>query len=288
MIIGTSPLGISYFSGQENIGGEYDTLFFYGNNTGAIIDSVWGRYMELTPEYFNTLNPNTYNPTWTINTYLMALFEYTLSGGNISNIDEYLTQWAIYRLTNDNTQLEFLNNISINDSSYKDYTVLIGNSYQYYIFAKNENIMSPPLVSNIVQPSYYGHYLIDVTHNITYVLNINVESGALTQNEEYTMHNVNNKYNVFMKGNNQYQSATIQGILICSTDAEGTINNSVSLLEEFNNFVHDDDILKYYKNRKGQIFNVFTSDANMSVLNDNIGSQPMVVSVTITEKGDVL
>lgn len=288
MIIGISPIGISYFSGEQFTSGEYTSITFYGGNTGIILDSVWGRYMELTESYFDSLTPITYNPTWTTNTYLMALFNHSLSGGNISNIDEYLTTWSIYRLTDNNTQLDFLNDIDIELSSYKDYTAILGHKYQYYIFAKNDDVMSPPLVSNVIQPEYYAHYLIDVTNNITYVLNINVESGALTQNEEYTMHNVNNKYNVFMKGNNQYQSATIKGILVCSMDVEGTINNSVSVLEDFNNFVHNDDILKYYKNRKGQIFNVFTSDSNMSVLNDNIGSQPMVVSVTITEKGDVL
>lgn len=287
MIIGLDPIGISYFNGQHEIGGNYSSITFNGNNTGIILDSIWGRNMTITKEYFDSLSLITYKPSWTLNTYLMALFENSLSAGNIVNTDSYFDEWAIYRRTDNNEQLEFIDSIPIESVRYKDYTALIGHEYQYYIFAKSDNVLSSPLISDIIKVNYDGNYLIDVNNQKTYILNINVESGAITQNEEYTMHNVNNKYNVFMKGNNQYFSTNISGILTSSVDSEGVINNSVEILQEFNDFVHDNNILKYYKNRKGQIFNVFTSDSNMSVLNDNIGSQPMVVSVTVTEKGEV-
>lgn len=287
MFIGISPFGMSFFNGQHEIGGNYSSIIFSGNNTGIILDALWGRNMVITKEYFNSLNLTTYKPSWTLNTYLMALFEDSLSAGNIVNADSYFSEWAIYRRTDNSEQLEYINSIAIENTTYKDYTALIGHKYQYYIFAKSDDVLSAPLISDEIQIYYDGNYLIDVNNQKTYILNINVESGSISQNEEYTMHNVNNKYNVFMKGNNQYFSTTISGILTSSVDTEGTINNDVEILQEFNDFVHNDNILKYYKNRKGQIFNVFTSDASMSVLNDNIGSQPMVVTVTVTEKGDV-
>lgn len=287
MIIGLDPIGVSYFSGQYEIGGNYSSITFNGNNTGVILDSIWGRNMVITKEYFNSLSLITYKPTWTLNTYLMALFENSLSAGNIVNTDSYFSEWAIYRRTDNSEQLEFIDSIPIESVRYKDYTALIGHEYQYYIFAKSDNVLSSPLISDKVKVNYNGNYLINVDNQTTYILNINVESGAITQNEEYTMHNVNNKYNVFMKGNNQYFSTNISGILTSSIDVEGTVNNDVEILQEFNDFVHNNNVLKYYKNRKGQIFNVFTSDSNMSVLNDNIGSQPMLVTVTVTEKGAV-
>lgn len=287
MIIGIAPLSITFLNGQHNIGGNFDTIKFFGNNTGIILDNIWGRNMEITNEYWNSLSIETYKPSWTLNTYLLAMFQESLNAGNIASGNEYFDSWSIYRRTDNNEQLEFINDIPISQLTYKDYTALIGHVYQYYIFAKSKNVLSSPLISNEITVNYNGNYLIDVNNQKTYVININVESGAITQNEEYTMHNVNNKYNVFMKGNNQYFSTNISGILTNSVDSEGVINNSVEILQEFNDFVHDNNILKYYKNRKGQIFNVFTSDSNMSVLNDNIGSQPMVVSVTVTEKGKV-
>lgn len=287
MIIGVSPIGVPYLTDVYKIGGNFDTLEFFGNNTGLILDDLWGRNMVLTPEYFNSLTTDTYKPTWTLNTYLLAMFEETLSGGNIGSGNEYFDSWLVYRRTDKNQQLEYLDTIPINQLVYKDYTALINHTYQYYIFAKSENIISSPLISSVITANYYGNYLINVDENKTYVLNINVSSGEIIQNEEYTMHNVNSKYNVFMRGNNQYFSTTISGVLTASVDEQGTINNSVEILEEFNDFVHNDNVLKYYKNRKGQIFNVFTSDASMQVLNDNIGSQPMVVTVNVTEKDSV-
>ena len=83
---------------------SYDKITFYGGSTGTTIDSVWGRNEVIDDTTIEGYNLTTYAPTWTVNTYMLALFDNTLDAGNISGLTTPITNWLIFRQDPDQTQ----------------------------------------------------------------------------------------------------------------------------------------------------------------------------------------
>lgn len=234
---------------------EYDEITFFGGSIGAIIDKVYGVNGEVTYADLAQSTDTAMRLKWTPNTYLMAEFNNTLSGGNVPGINSEIIKWLVYRWDAKNSQLKPVSEIDVSQSGFIDYTAARGDTYQYWIFATTKNEISAPLKTNMVNHEYFGWFLIDVEQNTAYAFNLNQAGGAIQQGEDYVEHETNSRFHVFSRGRKDSLEGSVTAIVAddCSADTQ-----SLELVESIRNFILSDRE-KIIKDNKGRVFKAFVS-----------------------------
>lgn len=264
---------------------SYDTFKFYGGVTGAIFSKIWGRNIIISADEFNDYTYETYLPSWTTETYMMAMFNNSLNAGNIENIVGEVQSWYLYRKESTSTSLEFLKILSSSNITYFDFNVLNTKKYTYYLFVQDATILSSPILTNEETSDYYGWFLIDTDNNRTYHFDINFEGGNKTHVDKYTEHKTNNKVNAFTRGTTFFIEGSINAIISrdnLRTDIQYT-NEDLASLAEFVNSERP----KLLKSRRGELYNVFTYDYKETLLNKNLGENIYISSFSFKEVGDL-
>lgn len=281
--LGTSPL--QSFNPVVPPSVSYDKITFYGDTTGATIDSVWGQNTIVPDATIEAYSPVTYNPEWTTDTYMLALFNSTLDAGNISGLTSPILTWQIFRQDPLQTQLRFLGEVDVSQSSFEDFRATLGNNYRYLIFGKSATEISNPLTSGFIVPEYKGWFLIDADDEVAYRFNLDIASGSNQTDEDYSEFATNNRTNSFSRGNRKAKQNTISAIIRDESQVL-TVDQTNELLDEFNDFIVSTKT-KYVKDRRGRIYKVFTFGESEPQLNDNIQDQIIVVSFSYVESGEV-
>lgn len=288
MFLGLSFIGTSFFQSFNNSLPSlktYDKLIFYAQNSGVTISKVWGRNILISNTTANSYNSSNYNPTFDSNTYMLSLFNNTLFSGNITGLDSPATSWILYRLDSNNNQLIFLAELDVNTTSYEDFRVLMGESYQYYLFAKNSTQLSDPIISDSVSADYWGWYLIDPENNISYQFDSNAQSNPLQLEQDITFYNTNNQYQLVSKGNMNSFTGQIQAI-IWDGNGETTYEQGNTIMAQLKEFLLSSRT-KYLKDRRSRIWKIETFDYSEGQLNDAISEQVLVSSFSFREIGSV-
>ena len=224
----------------------YDKVTFYaGDSTfgGCTIDKVYGVNGEQEPaEIAQNANLN-FVPVWGPDVYLLAEFNNSYSGGNVTNITSPITEWQIYRAEVGESDITQVGTVDVLEQQFIDYTALKNKDYIYYLFAANDTEISSPLLSNEVHCDYYGWYLIDVENDIAYVFDIDFNGGTIEQNEEIEEYNTNLPYNAYSRGATNFVSGTITALV---PEDMCTLDQPVDYVENLRAFIFSDR-LKYLK-----------------------------------------
>jgi hypothetical protein len=178
----------------------------------------------------------------------------------------------------------FLTKLDVSATTYRDFKALIKEEYEYYLFGQGESEISSPLVSNNIQPDYYGWFIIDEENSIAYKFDTNMSSDALTPDEDFTEYQTNAKYNAFSRGKRNAIRGSIRAIM--GNIESNNIDQSNSLLSQFRDFIVSDRP-KLLKDRKGRIYRIFSYGYSEQQLNDNIQEQVIVSSFSFVELGEV-
>ncbi len=263
----------------------YNKITIYSGNSGCTISKLWGRNTTISDSVINNYNISNYLPSFTPETYVLGLFANNLSVGNITNITNTIISWLIYRLDPNSSQLKFIKEVDVSVTSYEDFTTLLNNQYQYYLFAKSSDEISSPINTNSVVSNYFGHYFIDVDNSISYNFDTNVESGGMNIETDVTFYNTNNEFQTVSKGNLNCAGGNISAIMWDNNSSNCTYEQGNALIAQFREFVYSSR-KKLYKNRRGEIFEVELYNLNFPQLNDNIKEQIYICTFSWKEIGN--
>ncbi len=261
------------------------TFKFYGGNTGCVVSKIWGRNIELTEEIINSYNALSYIPTFNNETYIMAKFSNDLQAGNVTTLIGSLQNWLLYRLQEDDSTLEFISSVDINQNTFYDYGVLNESVYQYYLFLVSETVITNPVITNSIQSLYYGWFIIDLENSRSYQLDIEFSGANRNHVEDFTEYDTNQKTNTFSRGINHYIEGSITSIL-SNNNLKQDIINTNDLLTQFRNFIKNDKP-KLLKSRRNKSYLVMPFDYKEELLSPNISENVYKVSFKFKEVGDV-
>ena len=126
---------------------------------------------------------------------------------------------------------------------------------------------------------FYGWFLIgNDLDGSTYVykMDLNVSSGSLTNDEDFTENLSYTKYNSFSKGTRNFLRGSIQA-LVGDISSENGIVQSVDFTDTLRNRIQD-ITTKTLKNRKGELWRVKTHNYSATQINDGIDQQLYLIN----------
>ena len=286
---GTITLGTSSFKAfipTSTSDDVYDKLTIYATGQTSIIGGLWGRNKVITEDTIAGYNPITYIPMWGVTTYILGLFNGSTAAGNVEGISNPITNWDLFRLDPDSTQLVHLAELDVDTVEFIDFKALLDNNVRYYLFAKNDTEISSPIISDFITVDYSGHYLIDEENEVSYRLDIETTGASSTYEGNVTEYETNNQYVTVSRGNKNILRKTVKGIIRDEDLTDSDIVQENSLLEAFRSFVYSDRP-KLYKDKRGRIYRVQTKDYKEPVFHEKIEEQLVYSEFTIVEVGDV-
>lgn len=186
--------------------------------------------------------------------------------------------FSVYREVKDTNSLVYVATLADGGLSMVDYNVVNNNTYRYYIFKEDESAISEAVVSNDVQTCWWDWSFVDVipsteNSNLYYAVgdvwkfDLNVSSGAMTQNMNNTTYNNLTRFPKISAGKLNYSS----GSLSCLLGSVQKTTNSLAeyiepntMLESWNDFCSNGNI-KLMKDRKGNAMLVMITDTSAQV-----------------------
>lgn len=277
-----SAVGMTFISSYQPSPtlAHYDQVEFYGN---GVFDKIYGTNNPLDKSLIDSWSAPSWKPTWKLDTYLLAEFDGSASGGNVPNISDPIKRWVIYRLDMDTQDLKRVGETDVDVETYVDYTNSKGRRSQYWIIAANDTEMSSPLKTDVVVTDYYGWHLIDIERRISYAFNLNQTGGNVSQNENVTEYNTNQKYNVYSRGASNFIEGSVQALV-----AEDCLEfgQSLEFLESIREFIVSGRPA-IVKDDKGRVFKAFVSGYQETPVVNNIEGDYKYISFNFKECGEV-
>ena len=254
----------------------YNKATLYGD---AMVDYIWVHNKVDTQEEIDSTLGYTYDPEWDSDTFLLAPFNNSLSGGNISSISDKILYWQIYKREKDDVTLNFLARIPASQYSFYDFNVVNNNQYQYILFAETEDYISAPLQQEgYVSTTWWNWSLVGLTksessENIYYADSKNVwlfdtqlQSGAMEQNlDKVTIENFT-QFPKVSSGLKNYFTSTLNAYL-----SNPNFARYEDTVEQYNAFVAfiADEKPKLLKDRKGNGWIVATTANSMQYVDSS-------------------
>ena len=259
----------------------YSKCRVYGN---ATVDKLHIKNIEMSNEEIANIII-TDDLIWDVNTLLMAEFKSNLVAGNISEIMNPIINWQVNRREADGTTLKVLKTLGVSETEFIDYTCQQGKKYVYSNNALADNEMSEPLEAEEIETYFYGYYLVSEEEGVVYKFDLNIQSGTKQYEDDTTIMNNYTEYPSIAMGKRRYFNDTVS--CICGEiNIDGKLLQNVDYIDTLREFILNGK-QKLWKTRKGQIYRIFTSGFQETVLDDGIGEQPLIVSFNITQVGDV-
>lgn len=259
---------------------SYTKVTFYGGQ--SIFDKIHIQNIALTNDQIQTIDP-TAQISWKPTTLLLANFDTkTLDGGNIISLPSALVGWKIYRRDTSTDISTLIATVPSGTTSYTDYGVPTNKTVSYEIFPYTANELGSPVITSNITTNYYGYYLVnmDGTGNV-FKFDLELQSGEYQNNEIFVQYETYTQYNAYAIGKRKFFSTSISA-LAGTIDANGNIVQSSDYLIELRDFIQNGK-LKYFKDRKGNIFAGLTHNYRQKQLNDAVQQQVFVVSFDFIE-----
>lgn len=254
----------------------YNKATLYGD---AMVDYIWVHNKVDTQDEIDSTLGYTYDPEWDSDTFLLAPFNNSLSGGNVSSIGDKILYWQIYRKEKDDVTLNFLARIPASQYSFYDFNVVNNNQYQYILFAETEDYISAPLQQEgYVNTNWWNWSLVGLTkselsENVYYADSSNVwlfdtqlQSGAMEQNlDKVTIENFT-QFPKVSSGLKNYFTSTLSAYL-----SNPNFARYEDTVEQYNSFVAfiADEKPKLLKDRKGNGWIVATVGNSMQYVDSS-------------------
>ncbi len=268
---------------------SYNKATLYGD---ALVDYIWIRNKVDTQNEIDATLSYTYDPEWDANTFLLAPFNNTLNGGNVTSVGDKILYWQVYRKKKDDATLHFLVRISASQYALYDFNVVNNNEYQYILFAETADYISAPLQQDgYVTTNWWNWSLVGLTpssngSNLYYadtshvwLFDTELESGALQQNLDKAVIENFTRFPKLASGKKNYLTGSISAYL--SNPVNARYQDTVEQYNAFIDFIADENP-KLLKDRKGNGWIVGTTSNSMQY-NDATAEQITTVGFEFTQ-----
>lgn len=280
--IGNDFVGTSLTNGYQGVPEkrEYVKITLYGE---AEFDNLHILNYEMTDAEIQAISV-TDETEWVGETLLLSEFDNeNLSAGNITDLSESVLYWDIYRLDVDENLATFLTTISSDIQEYVDLTCAKGKTYSYMIYGIGETQASSPLISDEFTSDYYNHILINPSDSSElYIFNYNAQTDNITNETDMTRYDGFSQYSAYSFGNRDFEIGTISAIVSDIDSVE--YSQPIELINSLRSFINNKQN-KIYKNRKGEVYYVMTTNMSRNVINDGLQEQPYNISFKWEETG---
>lgn len=283
MILSGSFLGISYlnFAQALPVASTYNKITFYGNN---IVDGIHLQNRLYSDSEVQALDINDY-PAWDGYTLMLSRFDnQDTEAGNVTNLSSNITSWNIYRRATDEEISKNLATVDDTVTQYIDYTAQANKTYIYDIFPQTATQIGAPVETAQTLANFYGWYLVDTDTNTIYKFDLNLQSGDISNEIDFTEYKNYSKFPGFTFTDRDYIKVTVSAV--CgSINQDGTIYQPVDYIEQLKDFINNKKE-KLFKSRKGDIWRGITTNFKYKYM-DEVGQQVAVVTFDFVESGSV-
>ena len=258
---------------------SYNKVTLYGGQ--SIFSKVHIQNVALTNEQIQAINP-TDDIIWKSSTLLLANFSHTLDGGNIVYLPSALVGWKIYRKEVGSEISVLIGTMDAGNSIFVDYAVSAYKNFTYEIIPYTGNELGSPIVTDEIYTDFFGYYLMnmDGTDNV-YKFELEAKGSDYQNNENFVEYKSYTEFNSYAIGKSKFFNTSVSA-LFGTVNADGTFTQSSETLLQLRDFIQNGK-LKYFKDKKGNIFAGLTHNYKQSVLDNGIQSQPFTISFDFVE-----
>ena len=248
----------------------YNKIILYGNQKIDYL-CVESTKIDKTDDRFQGLSSP--EPTWGVNTVLLARFNKDLVAGN-ADLGDSLKDFTIYRKKKNSNFVEYVKTIGKDDNFLVDYKITNNSEYVYYMYPSSDDETLPAIESNSVKPNfdYWSLMVVDETDKQNeytlgklFKFELNLEKGAINNNTEINVVKNFTPYPHIQKGNSNYWSGELSsliGFVSCKDEYVQTPN----MIEELK-ALSLDGRRKFLRDIEGHIFEVdIVSPVNIDFL----------------------
>jgi hypothetical protein len=299
-LIGSETIFTSNIIPQPYVGFKF--------NGNCIIDSIMIRnYTQTDKQILSDSVTIGVEPDWTPDVLFLASMNHTVDASNITGMTVMPTKWSLYRHEINGDVLRKVCDVDMSIQSWIDYKVESGGKrYEYYLYAENDEQISSPVITDEIQPQFYGYFLIDcvkadsnnpLDNEMTdvFMFDLNLTQDKVTVNNDFTSLKTYNRFDQTVIGNRNFKTSGFTSLLMPKTeigeyDFEGQ-TVWAEFLDKLQVFLHNKQ-MKYLKDTTGKILKVTTEGSNSTfdyqLGNVDVnGQQIMNVSVVWQEIADV-
>lgn len=271
----------------------YNKATLYGD---SMVDYIWVRNKVDSQSEINQTLGYTYEPKWDANTFLLALFNNTLNGGNVTSVGDKILYWQVYKRKRGEATLRFLARVPASQYALYDFNAVNNAEYQYILFAETAEYISAPLQQDgYTVTSWWNWSLTKLTKSETddkiyyadsknvWLFDTEVQSSALQQNlDKATIENFT-QFPKISTGKKNYLTGSISAFL--SNPYNARYEDTIEQYNAFIDFIADENP-KLLKDRKGNGWIVDTT-SNQMQYNDVTAEQITTVNFDFVQLDDL-
>ena len=271
----------------------YNKATLYGD---SMVDYIWVHNKVDSQSEINQTLGYTYEPKWDANTFLLALFNNTLNGGNVTSVGDKILYWQVYKRKRGEATLRFLARVPASQYAIYDFNAVNNAEYQYILFAETAEYISAPLQQDgYTVTSWWNWSLAKLTKSETddkiyyadsknvWLFDTELQSNALQQNlDKATIENFT-QFPKISTGKKNYLTGSISAFL--SNPHNARYEDTIEQYNAFIDFIADENP-KLLKDRKGNGWIVDTT-SNQMQYNDVTAEQITTVNFDFVQLDDL-
>lgn len=271
----------------------YNKATLYGD---SMVDYIWVHNKVDSQSEINQTLGYTYEPKWDANTFLLALFNNTLNGGNVTSVGDKILYWQVYKRKRGEATLRFLARVPASQYALYDFNAVNNAEYQYILFAETAEYISAPLQQDgYTVTSWWNWSLTKLKKSETndkiyyadsknvWLFDTEVQSSALQQNlDKATIENFT-QFPKISTGKKNYLTGSISAFL--SNPHNARYEDTIEQYNAFIDFIADENP-KLLKDRKGNGWIVDTT-SNQMQYNDVTAEQITTVNFDFVQLDDL-
>ena len=257
------------------------------------VDYLWITNTNMTAEWEAILDQAGFEPSWDINTQLLAKFNQSLNAGNAGEIAATtLKGWKVYRQDLEDSTLKYVKTLEPDEVFIVDYNVKWGQEYKYYMFPDYEESMGSPFVSKPVKACWVDWILLlcreekknEFAVEESFLFQLNTQSGQMNNNADSSVFKTYQKYPKVVKGKSNYLSGQLSSLVgyIGETNGELQYIERLDMIDRLMS-LNTDTRRKFLKDKKGHVWEVeLTAPSTMEYM-ENVANQPVTGGINWTE-----
>ena len=271
----------------------YNKATLYGD---SMVDYIWVRNKVDSQSEINQTLGYTYEPKWDANTFLLALFNNTLNGGNVTSVGDKILYWQVYKRKRGEATLRFLARVPASQYALYDFNAVNNAEYQYILFAETAEYISAPLQQDgYTVTSWWNWSLTKLAKSETndkiyyadsknvWLFDTEVQSSVLQQNlDKATIENFT-QFPKISTGKKNYLTGSISAFL--SNPHNARYEDTIEQYNAFTDFIAAESP-KLLKDRKGNGWIVDTT-SNQMQYNDVTAEQITTVNFDFVQLDDL-
>lgn len=266
-------------------------------NGAQTIDWVWVTTTEFEDSDILKISNVSFEPTWDVNTIILAKFNNTLNAGNIVDATgSGLVGWSVYRQKADGGYLEYVRTVNKGASYVVDYNNVFGEEYIYYLFPVAEDTISDPFVSNKAKACWTEWALLvcddgdkENEYKVmeTFLFQLNRNTGQMNNNADVNVFKTYSQFPKVTKGNSNFLSGQLSSLVGYLKEEGRDIKyyETTEMMDKLQS-LSTDPRKKFLKDTKGHIWEVELTAPTTFEYQQNMVMQPVLGGINWTQVGD--